>query len=67
VLNVADIQRLSPGLGKQIEMHAIQDGLHDLTLSNEPVQKEVWRELSSWLDRIRQHDPFSQQMNRNEQ
>ena len=66
VLNVADIQRLSPGLGKQIEMHAIQDGLHDLTLSNEPVQKEVWRKLSSWLDRIRRHDPFSQEMNRNE-
>ncbi len=67
VLNVADIQRLSPGLGKQIEMHAIQDGLHDLTLSHELARKEVWQTFSSWLDRIRLTDPFSQEINRNEQ
>lgn len=52
VLNVADIQRLSPGLGKQVEILAIQDGLHDLTLSNETARKEVWQKLSGWLDRI---------------
>jgi len=52
VLNVDDIQRLSPGLGKQLEIHAITNGVHDLVLSGETVRMEVWRVLSDWLMRI---------------
>lgn len=52
VLNIADIQRLSPGLGKQVEMHAVTNAMHDLVLSGEAARAEVWRLLSDWLVRI---------------
>ncbi|MEO8001412.1 MAG: alpha/beta hydrolase [Arenimonas sp.] len=51
VLNVTDIKKLSPGLGSLVEIHAIENGIHDLVLSGEAVRTEVWRQLSDWLVR----------------
>lgn len=52
VLDVADIQRLSPGLGPQVEVRAIADGIHDLTLSKPEPRQKVFQALLEWLTRI---------------
>ena len=49
VLNVADIQRLSPGLGNHVDVRAIANGVHDLTLSAPEPRKKVFSELLDWL------------------
>jgi len=49
VLDVADIQRLAPGLGQQVTLVAIESGMHDLTLSQALVRKEVFAKLKHWL------------------
>lgn len=49
VLDVADIQRLSPGLGAQVKLVAIDKGMHDLILSQAPVREKVFAELKDWL------------------
>jgi alpha-beta hydrolase superfamily lysophospholipase len=49
VLNVADIQRLSPGLGIQVDVRAIPDGVHDLILSKPEPRMKVFSELLDWL------------------
>lgn len=52
VLDVADMQRLSPGLGAQVEVQAIPDGIHDLTLSKPKPRQIVFQALLNWLTRI---------------
>lgn len=53
VLDVTDMQRLSPRLGKNVEIHAIDGGIHDLTLSNDGAQARMFELLADWLRRIR--------------
>lgn len=52
VLDVADIKRLSPGLGRQVEVRSVVDGIHDLILSKPTVRAAVFRELAAWLKRF---------------
>lgn len=52
VLDVADIQRLSMCLGQQVEVRAIQDGIHDLILSKAKPRESVFQHLQDWLNRI---------------
>lgn len=52
VLDVADIQRLSPGLGRQLEVRSVVDGVHDLMLSKPQPRAMVFRELRAWLLRV---------------
>ena len=52
VLDVADIQRLSPGLGRQVELQSVADGVHDLMLSKPQPRKLVFKELQAWLARV---------------
>jgi len=52
VLDVADIQRLSPGLGAQVEVRAIPDGIHELTLSKPEPRQKAFQALLDWLSRI---------------
>lgn len=52
VLDVTDIQRLSMCLGRQVEVRAIQDGMHDLILSNARPRQSVFQHLQDWLNRI---------------
>lgn len=52
VLDVADIQRLSPGLGRQLEVRSVADGVHDLVLSKPQPRAMVFRGLLAWLRRV---------------
>ena len=52
VLDVADIQRLSPRLGPQVEIHAVDGAMHDLVLSAEAARAATFRLLADWLHRI---------------
>ncbi|WP_157984369.1 alpha/beta hydrolase [Undibacterium parvum] len=53
VLDVADMQRLAPALGLQVERHAIAGGIHDLVLSRPTARHQVWQLLGAWLARVR--------------
>lgn len=52
VLNVEDIQRLAPGLGKQVCIKAVPDGIHDLTLSDAVPRQAMFEDLDRWLQTI---------------
>lgn len=52
VLDVADIQRLSPGLGRHVELRSVTDGVHDLMLSKPQPRKLVFEKLNAWLARV---------------
>jgi len=49
VLDVADMQRLAPGLGPQVKLVAIEGGMHDLVLSQAAVRENAFAELKAWL------------------
>ena len=49
VLDVADIARLAPRLGTHVQCDAIDDGVHDLTLSAAPARHALWVRLAAWL------------------
>lgn len=49
VLDVADMVRLSPGLGPQVTVQAISDGIHDLTLSQAEPRRKTFQALRDWL------------------
>lgn len=53
VLNIADMQRLGPRLGTQVEIHAIAGGMHDLVLSRPAAREQLWAQLGDWLQRCR--------------
>jgi alpha-beta hydrolase superfamily lysophospholipase len=50
VLNVQDMIRLAPCLGKQVSVHAIEDGIHDLCLSQPVPRQHFFDTLEEWLD-----------------
>jgi alpha-beta hydrolase superfamily lysophospholipase len=50
VLDVEHMRRYGPGLGRDVTMLAIEDGMHDLVLSAPPVRARVFAELFGWLE-----------------
>jgi alpha-beta hydrolase superfamily lysophospholipase len=48
VLNVADMVRWAPQLGRHVTLVRINGGLHDLTLSAPPVRAVLFSELARW-------------------
>lgn len=52
VLNVQDMIRLAPSLGKQVAVHAIKDGVHDLCLSPPTPRQQMFNTLQQWLVRL---------------
>ena len=52
VLNVADMVRLAPHLGPQVERLAVAGAMHDLMLSSPDVRQAVFAALQSWLVRL---------------
>ncbi len=53
VLDVADMIRLGPGLGTDVEVVGVPDGIHDLALS-EPVPRAAsFALVAAWLVRVR--------------
>jgi alpha-beta hydrolase superfamily lysophospholipase len=49
VLDVVGIARRVPDVGSLITLVRIAGGLHDVTLSAEPVREQVWRETTRWV------------------
>ena len=49
VLDVEQIRRRAPLLGRHVTIAMIEGALHDVTLSAEPVRKEVFGELDAFL------------------
>jgi alpha-beta hydrolase superfamily lysophospholipase len=49
VLDVVGIARRVPDVGSLITLARIAGGLHDVTLSAEPVREHVWRETRRWF------------------
>jgi hypothetical protein len=52
VLNVKDMIRLAPCLGKQVSVRAIEDGIHDLCLSQPAPRQRMLDALHEWLMRV---------------
>jgi alpha-beta hydrolase superfamily lysophospholipase len=50
VLDVADIVRWTPTLGRHVTLVRVDGGLHDLTLSEAPVRERVFAEVKRWMD-----------------
>lgn len=50
VLNVEDIVRWAPRLGRQVTLARFDGGMHDLTLSGTAVRDEVFSALGRWVD-----------------
>lgn len=50
VLNVQDMTWLAPSLGQQVAVHAIDDGIHDLCLSQPVPRQRFFDALKEWLD-----------------
>ena len=49
VLNVDDIVRYAPGLGRDVTVVRIEGGKHDLTLSPPKAREQLFAELDRWL------------------
>jgi alpha-beta hydrolase superfamily lysophospholipase len=49
VLNVKDMARYGPGLGRDVTLVKIEGGLHDLTLSAPPVRAALFEQVDRWL------------------
>lgn len=52
VLNVEHMRRYGPGIGPNVTLVAIENGLHDLVLSAAPVRERVFSELFTWLEQF---------------
>lgn len=50
VLDVEHMRELAPRLGANVTRMEFNGGMHDLTLSREPVRQRVLAELLEWLD-----------------
>ena len=49
VLNVEHMKKYGPGLGKNVTMIEIQDGMHDLFLSQKEVREQALTKMTEWL------------------
>ena len=49
VLNVEHMKAFGPGLGNNVTMVEIQEGMHDLFLSPKPVREKALNEMIVWL------------------
>jgi alpha-beta hydrolase superfamily lysophospholipase len=52
VLNIADMLRYGPRLGRDVTLVQIEGGLHDLTLSAPAVRQALFSEVGRWLDSV---------------
>ncbi len=53
VLDVADMVRLAPRLGTDVECREVTDGMHDLVLSGAGARDQAFELLGDWLHRVR--------------
>ena len=50
VLNVEDMKRVGPKLGRDVTMREIPNGVHDLFLSPAPARDQALGATLAWLD-----------------
>jgi alpha-beta hydrolase superfamily lysophospholipase len=50
VLEVEQIRRWAPAVGKHVTLVSIDGARHDVTLSRDPVRKQVYQELERFMD-----------------
>ena len=50
ILDVKDIVKETQKMQGDIELYAVEDGLHDLVLSRKDVREQVYQKLFAWLD-----------------
>jgi alpha-beta hydrolase superfamily lysophospholipase len=53
VLEIQDMLDHGPGLGRRVDIEAVDDGMHDLVLSIPEARADTFRRLAAWLDRVR--------------
>jgi len=44
------MKRTGPGLGRDVTLREVKDGVHDLYLSREPVRSDAMSATLAWLD-----------------
>lgn len=49
VLDVATLAARAPNLGRHVTLVRIEDGMHDLALSDEPARSRYYAEIRRWL------------------
>ncbi len=49
VLDVQQIRRWAPGLGRHVTIVSIEGAMHDVVLSRTPVRQRVYDEIGDWL------------------
>ena len=49
VLDVEHMVRWAPGLGRHVTLLRVDGGMHDLTLSAEPVRRTLFTEVDRWV------------------
>ncbi|WP_148309784.1 alpha/beta hydrolase [Kutzneria albida] len=52
VLDVEHMVRWAPSIGSQVTVVGVEDGMHDLFLSSEPVRSRALTEIDNWLDTV---------------
>jgi alpha-beta hydrolase superfamily lysophospholipase len=52
VLDIDDMIRLAPGLGRNVEVRAVPGGMHDLVLSQPDARAVTFDLLAEWLGRM---------------
>lgn len=50
VLDVKDMVRFAPRIGRRVTLVEVQDGMHDLFLSARPVREKALSEVDTWLN-----------------
>jgi alpha-beta hydrolase superfamily lysophospholipase len=50
VLNIKDIERISHGLGDDVTIISISQGMHDVFLSRKEVRIDAFRQMIGWLN-----------------
>jgi alpha-beta hydrolase superfamily lysophospholipase len=50
VLDVEQIRRWAPSLGRHVTIAQVEGAMHDVTLSRQPARDRVFDELGRWLD-----------------
>jgi alpha-beta hydrolase superfamily lysophospholipase len=50
VLNIGDIERVSPGLGNDVTIISVANGMHDILLSSEEVRTYAFNQITEWLN-----------------
>ena len=55
VLDVAHMEKFGPLLGEQVQMETIENGMHDIFLSNATTRTQAFQKVKLWLEDLHTH------------